>query len=356
MASMRITSSPPLPNELLLPEHPMQLANFFKTEGGAYTDLRELTHFRYAATQIVLLPMRKAMNPLSGMLTSRFKGRGTDFAEVRIYQPGDDVRTIDWRVTARTRKPHTKLFQEEKERPVLIMVDQSASMFFGSRLAFKSVTAAQAAALIAWTALEAGDRVGGIVFSDVAYQEIRPRRSKHAVLRLLHEINEANHKLSKDFSPSSAPYLAEAVQKIRRVSKHGTSIFLISDFIRLDEQARIHLKQLSHHNDIVALHISDAMERRLPKPDLYTITDGVERTRINTISRHNREGYESAFEQRLSEVRAEFSRIRAPFFELQTHESVVERLGNLYSQFSQQQRSDQLGRVKLGRDKPGKNG
>ncbi len=170
------------------------------------------------------------------------------------------------------------------------------------------------------------------------------------MLRLLHEINEANHKLSKDFSPSAAPYLAEAVQKIRRVSKHGTSIFLISDFQRFDEQTRIHLKQLSRHNDIIGLHISDVMERRLPKPDLYTITNGVERTRINTISRHNREGYESAFEQRLNEVRAEFSRIRAPFFELQTHESVVERLGNLYSQFTLQQRREKLGRNKLGKN------
>ena len=128
---------------------------------GAYTNLRDLIRLRYAAREITELTDKKTANPLAGLLTSNFQGRGIDFSEVRVYQPGDDVRTIDWRVTARTQKAHTKLFQEEKERPVLILTDQSRSMFFGSQVTFKSVQAARLAALIAWTMLNRGDRVGG---------------------------------------------------------------------------------------------------------------------------------------------------------------------------------------------------
>ena len=133
---------------------------------GAYTDLPDLIRLRYAAREMADLTGDKTSNPLAGLLSSNFRGRGIDFAEVRVYQPGDDVRTIDWRVTARTQVAHTKVFQEEKERPVLILVDQSASMYFGSQVTFKSVLAARTAAIIAWAALERGDRVGGLVFSE----------------------------------------------------------------------------------------------------------------------------------------------------------------------------------------------
>jgi uncharacterized protein (DUF58 family) len=236
--------------------------------GGAYTDLKALTRLRYAAKEIDLVAMSKAINPLSGLLTSNFRGRGIDFAEVRIYQPGDDVRTIDWKVTARTQKPHTKLFQEEKERPVLLVVDQSSSMFFGSKVAFKSVIAAQCAALIAWTALEGGDRVGGLVFSDDDHREIRPRRSKHSVLRLLYEIDTQNHALGKGMPPAKSNYIAGTLRSVRRLIKHGGTIFIISDFRQFDTEVVLHLNQLARHNDIVGLHISDEMERSLPSPNL----------------------------------------------------------------------------------------
>jgi len=302
--------------------------------GGAYTDLKALTQLRYAAKEIDLVAMSKAINPLSGLLTSNFRGRGIDFAEVRIYQPGDDVRTIDWRVTARTQKPHTKLFQEEKERPVLLVVDQSSCMFFGSKVAFKSVIAAQCAALIAWTALEGGDRVGGLVFSDEDHREVRPRRSKHSVLRLLNEIDSYNHRLGKGVLPNDSNYFAEALRSVRRVIKHGGTIFIISDFQQFDDEAKLHLNQLARHNDIVGLHVSDKMERSLPVPNLYTITNGIDRTRINTADPGHRAGYQDYFKQRLEQIRAEFKKINAPFFELLTHEPVIDAVANKYSQYA----------------------
>jgi uncharacterized protein (DUF58 family) len=337
----------------------------YRIADGPYTDIGQLTQLRYAAREIDLVAMSKAINPLSGLLTSNFRGRGIDFAEVRVYQPGDDVRTIDWRVTARTRKPHTKLFQEEKERPVLLIVDQSASMFFGSKVTFKSVIAAEAAALIAWTALEGGDRVGGLVFSDTEHSEVRPRRNKRSVLRLLREIHAFNHVLGKNTGPggqSTEPddnrqdhqnttfhhrfnneaqrvrYLASSLGKIRQVARHGSTLFIISDFLNFDAESHVHLNQLARHNDLVGIHISDNMERDLPPPNQYVITDGKEKTRINTANRRHRDLYSAHFASHLQSVHNEFTRVKAPFFELLTHEPVTSALPEQYARYLRAQR------------------
>ncbi len=304
------------------------LTGHFRIPGGAYTDIRELIRLRYAVRELGSISLPRSTNPLSGLLASRFRGRGIDFAEVRVYQPGDDVRTIDWRVTARTRIPHTKMFQEEKERPVLILADQSHSMFFGSAVMFKSVLAAQAAALVAWTTLDQGDRVGGIVFSEDRHREIRPRRSKKSVLRLLNEINDFNHELARDSFSEEEGYLAEALRNVRRVAKHGSTIFIVSDFRSLNEQAIIHMRQLSHHNDIVGVLIYDPLEKTLPPPDIYTITDGENKARINTANRRYRKQYGKMWEDHLSRIRSEFARIRSPLLELSTADPLVQSLAS----------------------------
>ncbi len=312
--------------------HPFQSG--ITLTSSAYTDLSDLIRLRYVAREIDALAATRARNPLSGLLTSNFRGRGIDFAEVRAYQQGDDIRSIDWRVTARTNQPHTKLFQEEREKPVLILVDQSAAMFFGSRVAFKSVVAAEAAALLAWASLDRGDRTGGIVFSGERHREVRPRRSKHSVLRLLNEINDFNHALSRESSTQTeGRYLANALRDVRRVARNGSSIFLLSDFAGLDEESITHLNQLSRHNQVVGFHISDQLERHLPVPDIYTITNGEQRLRINTARPQDRQAFEQAFAQRLSHVHDTFARMKAPLIELQTHEPVASSVVNRYNAF-----------------------
>ena len=293
---------------------------------GAYTDIADLIRIRHAAKHIQTLNKNKTSNPLSGLLRSQARGRGIDFAEVRHYQPGDDVRTIDWRVTARTQVPHTKLFQEEKERPVLILTDQSQAMFFGSETSFKSVIAAQTAALIAWISLQRGDRVGGIVFSDDRHREVRPRRNKRAVLRLLNELNDFNHRLNRDHRVTQRPYLLESLLEIRRVAKHGCTIFVISDFNQLDQDVLRHLRHLSRHNDLVAIHISDALEQHLPDPDLYQITNGQDRMQINTIGNKTRKEYAQRFENRLSTVKLEFQKLKSTFISLTTRDNPIDVL------------------------------
>jgi len=310
----------------------------FADKGGAYTDIAELIRLRHAAKEIAAFTVDKSRNPLAGLLTSNFRGRGIDFAEVRRYEPGDDVRTIDWRVTARTQQPHTKLFQEERERPVLLLVDQSRNMFFGSRIRFKSVLAGEVAALFAWLSLSGGDRVGGIVFNQAHHRDVRPRRSKHAVLRLLHEIDSFNHELKREVMHdlqhdlkheeeiSDQNYLANALLNVRRVAKHGCTVVVISDFKNFNEDAEVHLRQIAQHNDVVGICITDPLEVSLPDPDLYTITNGQDRLEINTASAKNRLEYESHFQSRLQYIKQQFIKIKSPMLELSTADEIVPSL------------------------------
>lgn len=316
----------------------IRITSHHRSARGAFTSIQDLTRIRHAAREIDLIAVSRSLNPLSGMLTSKFRGRGIDFAEVRAYQPGDDIRSIDWKVTARTQKAHTKLYQEEKERPILLIVDQSRSMFFGSRVTFKSVLAAQGAALIAWTALDEGDRVGGILFSDDRQREVRPRRSKHVLLKLLREIHRYNGALGQGDTESDGQALSRALASARRVCKHGAAIFVISDFSKWDGESVMHMTHLARHNDVVGLHISDPLERTLPAPNMYTITDGVQRARIDTGEPAFRKEYSEHYEERLKALRRDFGRLNAPLFELRTDEPVVEAIANKYSEYAHHKR------------------
>ncbi|HMB58413.1 MAG TPA: DUF58 domain-containing protein, partial [Xanthomonadales bacterium] len=135
------------------------------------------------------LPMRQpAASALAGAYRSRFRGRGVDFVESRNYQPGDDIRNMDWRVTARTGRAHTKVFQEERERPVLIVLDASPSLYFGTRERLKSVAAGQLAASVAWSAVRRGDRIGGFLFAPGKHRELRPAGGRRGPMRVIQSV------------------------------------------------------------------------------------------------------------------------------------------------------------------------
>lgn len=208
----------------------------------------------------------------SGGYLSRFKGRGMEFDEARLYQPGDDVRNVDWRVTARSGALHTKLFREEHERTVLVWVDMRPTMFFATRGAFKSVIAAHAAALIAWSANQQGDRLGGLIFTAAMHHELRPKRGKSAVLNLLRQLSQASQWQSHH--NEQEPDADKALVRLRRVAKPGSLIFLCSDFRKLGAQAESHLAQLARHNDVVLFHIYDPLEVELPQRGVFRIAWG----------------------------------------------------------------------------------
>lgn len=221
--------------------------------------------------EMLSLGKGKITSQQSGQYVSRFKGRGMEFDEARLYQPGDDVRTLDWRVTARTGKPHTKLYREERERAVFTCVDLRSSMFFATRGMFKSVMAAQAAAVIGWAANKQGDRLGGLVFDDNDHHELRPVAGKRGVLQLIRQITIMG---TASASTQNNEGINQAITRLRRVVRPGSLVFLFSDFRGLDEQGHLHLRELSKHNDVMLLHVFDSLEETLPDSGNYAVSNG----------------------------------------------------------------------------------
>ena len=270
----------------------MHLADINAPARGAFVDINELIALRFPARQLKPGYRSRALSALAGPNKSNFRGRGIDFEEVRTYQQGDDIRTIDWRVTARTGNAHTKLFREERERPVLVVVDQRSCMFFGSQYCFKSVLAGQIASLLSWSALHRGDRVGGLVFDDSGHREIRPRRSRKTVLTLLSQIAKFNQALPGAPEPGTDSF-STMLANLRRIARPGSSLFLVSDFRGgTDNRSREHLFELAKHTELTAIACSDPLESRLPRAGTYAVTNGRERSELHTADRQLRHRYQ----------------------------------------------------------------
>lgn len=237
-------------------------------------DLPALIRLQADARALRLPGTRPVAVRKTGAARSTQKGRGMAFSEVRQYYPGDDIRSIDWRVTARRQTPHTKLYEEERERPLLLICDLGDSLYFGSQGAYKRVRAAQTAGLIAWLGLFAGDQVGGIVFSDHEYEVLRPARRRRAVVRLLDSLvrRQDDHRgdATVDAGRRGAG-LDEALREARRIAHTGSRVFIISDFINLTPETPGLIAQLARHNTLSALRIVDPLEQHLPDRGRFAI-------------------------------------------------------------------------------------
>ncbi len=285
---------------------------------GAYIHLQDLVSLRFQAKDLPIFQTNNSRHIMTGGSRSPFKGRGIDFEEVRAYQFGDDIRSIDWRVTARRMKPHTKVFREERERPVIILLDQSHSLFFGSEFNFKSVTAAESAALLAWATLQHGDRIGGLIFNETSVKEVRPKRSKKTLMHLFNQTESMNNALSAASMPGIIPtgYFSKALRHVRQVAHPGTKIFLISDFSNMDEEASGHISRLSRHCEMMAIHITDPLEQELPVPDYYNITNGTHQQTLNTRQPGIRQQFRDQQERQTDYLTSEFARYRIPLLNL----------------------------------------
>ena len=310
----------------------MHLADISSPARGAYARLEDLIALRFPARQLKLARRNRALSALAGPNKSNFRGRGIDFEEVRNYQPGDDIRTIDWRVTARTGSAHTKLFREERERPVLVIVDQRNSMFFGSSCCFKAVLACQLGSLLAWSALDGGDRVGGLVFNDREHREIRPRRSRRTVLALLSELTAYNASLPLENAETTNDFPA-MLANLRRITRPGSSLFLVSDFRGAETQhSRELLFQLSQHTEITAIKCSDPMESQLPRAGHYAVTDGTHRSELHTADRRLRQEYSERFRAREEGLAKDLMRLGIPLLQARTDSPPFGLLQNYYGE------------------------
>lgn len=252
-----------------------------------------------------------------------------DFLESRNYQPGDDIRNMDWRVTARTGRAHTKVFQEERERPVLVVLDASPSLFFGTRKRLKSVAAGQMAAAIAWSAVRRGDRIGGFLFAPGKHRELRPSGGRRGAMRMIQGLVDWLQPESLSGQPGDAisgEPLSHALERVRHAVRPGSLIIIISDFFDLDEDCNRHLSRLRQHNDVIGCQVLDPAEHRLPD-GRYPITDGEQSAVLDMAHTASRERFLSMSEQHVSEPRQLFLKHQCGWLQLNTDDDPVDVLG-----------------------------
>ncbi|MCG4455159.1 DUF58 domain-containing protein [Pseudomonas sp. MMS21-TM103] len=294
------------------------------TQPGVRVNLAELIEIRHRVREVQLFSTPAKRSPLIGLHHSKLRGRGVDFDQVRVYQAGDDVRTIDWRVTARTQEPHTKLFHEERERPTYILVEQSQRLFFGSGLMFKSVLAAQAASLIGWAALGHNDRIGGLVFGQEQH-EIKPRRSKQSLLQLLNRLARANQALSGDGRASQDSF-SLALRRAREVLRPGSLAVIICDERTLSDSSEQQLTLLARHTDLLLLPISDPLDHALPAAGLLRFAERGAQLELDTHDASLRQAYRAQGEARQARWQRLAQKLGVPLLALSTQREMIEQL------------------------------
>ena len=252
---------------------------------------------------------------------SNFKGRGMTFSEVREYVPGDDVRSIDWNVTARTGKPHIKIFEEERELSVLILIDVSSSGVFGSKKDLKIDLGVEIAAMLSFSAIKNNDKVGLALFSDKVEKYIPPKKGKKHVLRLITDI--INHDFENSNKRTS---IKTAIDFANKISKRKSVIFLISDFI--DDNFWNELKFLNFKHDVVGLQIYDSYERNFPNIGLINIHDSEtgENTWIDTTSKKDRDKFLKNSNEKLDKFSKKCKNIGFDLLQINTDDDYIKFL------------------------------
>jgi uncharacterized protein (DUF58 family) len=292
-----------------------------------YADLDELMRLRFKASGFSFLPRQPIHSVLSGRHASKLRGRGLNFEELRNYLPGDDTRNIDWKVTARTREPYVRVYTEEKDRTVWLLVDQRISMFFGSRWKMKSVVAAEAAAVAAWRVLSQGDRVGALIFDDSDLQVVPPHRSEENVVRILKQIIRKNHALDAKSTTQAGPdMLNVALKRVAAMARHDCLVCLIGDGSGIDDDTRKYVTRLTEHNDVLSVFIYDPLEQSMPEAGRLVFSDGLSQLEFNTGQKALRAAYDNDFQQRIERMKATSRRHAIPLLPVHTAAPVLEQV------------------------------
>lgn len=297
---------------------------------GVYADLGDLIRLRFRASGISLLPRQPVTSVLSGRHASRLRGRGLNFEEIRGYLPGDDIRQMDWKVTARTRKPHIRVYTEERGRDVLLLVDQRLGMFFGSRKNFKSVTAAEIAALAAWQVIAAKDRVAAIVFGDSDFTVVPGGSSRNHVMRLLQAVIDRNRALGIDRGIVPGPgILNEVLHRAERLVPHDALVLLISDGNGSNEETQASLSRIAAHNDVAVALVNDPLEIELPDAGPKVFAGGDLQLEADTSNTALREEFRKDYGNRLEAARHYLIQRQVPILPIGTDEDVAPQIRRL---------------------------
>ena len=296
-------------------------------DDGVYVQLDDLVRLQHKASGFSFLPRQPVHSILSGRHASKLRGRGLNFEELRNYLPGDDTRNIDWKVTARTRTPYVRVYTEEKDRTVWLLIDQRVGMFFGSKKRMKSVVAAEVAAISAWRVLSVGDRVGALVFNDSDISVIPPHRSRERVMQILKQVVEKNQALNAaaDSKPDAGK-LNEVLKQVGILARHDCLVCLITDGDGINTDTRKYISRLSEHNDVLTAFIFDPLERDMPAAGRLRFADGEGQLEADTSDKKLRRAFQSEFEQRLEWMQSASRRFSIPILSLQTTLPVTEQI------------------------------
>jgi uncharacterized protein (DUF58 family) len=295
--------------------------------GTVYTDTAALARLRHDARGFSFLPRQPVHSLLSGRKRSRLRGRGLDFEELRHYRPGDDIRDMDWRVTNRTGKPHVRVYTEERDRPVILLVDQRLSMFFGSRHKMKSVMAAELAALSAWRVIDQGDRVGAIIFNDTRIIQAKPARSERSLMAILSKLSAMNRELRVDGDEQPCPQqLPAALEIAERMMSHDSLLVIISDFDGWNARALASVKRLAQHNDLIAGLVFDPLEQDIAPAANLVVSDGRFQLQLEPHKQDLGDRFEAHFHSALDVLQLELRKHGMPVLPLNTVEPVFEQL------------------------------
>jgi uncharacterized protein (DUF58 family) len=297
---------------------------------GAYAELDSLIALQFKARGFTLMHTQPVHSLLFGRRSSHVRGRGLDFEEMRNYVSGDDVRSIDWRVTARMQKPFVRVYSEERDRPTMLVVDQRINMFFGSRVSMKSVVAAEIAALAAWRVFQQGDRIGAFVFNDEKAEEVRMHRSRANVLRVLDRISQQNRQLRGDLTvPSQPDRLNEVIEAVARTCRHDALIIIASDFDDADQKTRDLLMNLSQSNDVICCLIYDALAVKLPAAEQLVVSNGQLQVELLLGQEKIRNSILDASDKRIQSILSWHKEIGTPVLPISTAEDVAMQLRHL---------------------------
>lgn len=290
---------------------------------GTTLELDQLIRLRAASRGLELGARRRVLSAQAGGYRSVYHGRGMEFDEVRAYQAGDDARTIDWRVTARRGQPHTKLFREERERPVTFLVDLHPGMYFGSRAQYKSVLAGRLCALLGWAAVRAGDRVGGIVQGTQQHREIQPATRESGLLQLLRAMV---HLQPTQPGPIAAGRMDRALARMARMALPGSLIVILSDFREYSTAAQRHLSTLTKHNDVIAVFLYDRLEAAPPPPGIYRLGVNTQRITVDTAQTAAVAHWQQQFQRHRDSIQSLCRRYAIHFMEIATSDVMLQAL------------------------------
>jgi len=293
-------------------------------------ELLKLEHL-VASTGFSLLPKQPVHSVLAGKHASKLRGRGLDFEEVRKYVPGDDIRNIDWRVTARTGITSTKVFTEEKEKPVIAITDMTPGMFFGSQVYTKSFIAAQLAAISAFKVLKNSDRFGGLIFNNKDCKIFAPQRSRKVILQYLQKLVDESEELASDnkMLETKSEILEKALFRTVNMATHDYVVMIISDFYNITAKSKKHLIQMARHNDVILARITDPLEEKLPK-DKLVLSDGDLQLLWDSGKKNSGEKYADEYSKEQSVFFTDMEKYGIPVMSFNTIDAIDIQLKRLF--------------------------